>query len=44
MNVDKPQDLSAEKARQGKTLRVMRYVLSVSLGLSVLAGVIIYAA
>jgi hypothetical protein len=34
--------LNAEEARQGKELGVMRYVLQISLGLSVLAGVILY--
>jgi len=35
--------LSAEQARQGKELGVMRYVLHVSLALAVIAGVVIYA-
>lgn len=35
--------LEAQEARQGKKLGVMRYVLAISLGLSLLAGVIIYA-
>lgn len=35
--------LSAEQARQGKELGVMRYVLYISLALSVLAGVVIWA-
>jgi len=35
--------LTTQQARQGKTLGVMRYVLGISLGLAVLAGVIIYA-
>ena len=35
--------LSAEEARQGKELGVMRYVLHISLALSVIAGVVIYA-
>lgn len=35
--------LSAEEARQGKELGVMRYVLHISLALSVVAGVVIYA-
>jgi hypothetical protein len=34
--------LSAEQARQGKELGVMRYVLPISLGLAVLAGVVLY--
>jgi len=32
--------LSAEEARQGKELGVMRYVLHISLALSVVAGVL----
>ena len=35
--------LSAEEARQGKELGVMRYVLHISLALAVVAGVVIYA-
>lgn len=35
--------LSAQEARQGKELGVMRYVLNISLALAVIAGVIIYA-
>lgn len=35
--------LSAQDARQGKELGVMRYVLHISLALSVIAGVILYA-
>ena len=35
--------LSAEQARQGKELGVMRYVLNISLALAVIAGVVIYA-
>lgn len=35
--------LEPQEARQAKKLGVMRYVLAISLGLSVLAGVIIYA-
>ncbi len=35
--------LSAQEARQGKELGVMRYVLQISLALSVIAGVVIYA-
>jgi hypothetical protein len=34
--------LSAEEARQGKELGVMRYVLHISLALAVIAGVVIY--
>ena len=35
--------LTAQEARQGKELGVMRYVLYISLGLSVIAGIVIYA-
>ena len=35
--------LSAQEARQGKELGVMRYVLQISLALSVIAGIILYA-
>ena len=35
--------LDAQEARQGKELRVLRYVLDISLALSVIAGVIIWA-
>jgi hypothetical protein len=35
--------LSAEEARQCKELGVMRYVLHISLALSVVAGIVIYA-
>jgi len=35
--------LSAEEARQGKELGVMRYVLHISLALAVIAGVVLYA-
>ena len=35
--------LSAQEARQGKELGVMRYVLHISLALAVIAGVILYA-
>jgi hypothetical protein len=34
--------LSAEQARQGKELGVMRYVLQISLALAVIAGVVLY--
>ena len=34
--------LSAQDARQGKTLGVMRYVLGISLGLAVIAGILVY--
>jgi len=36
--------LPAQDARQGKTLGVMRYVLGISLGLAVIAGVLVYLA
>jgi hypothetical protein len=35
--------LSAQDARQGKELGVMRYVLYISLALVVIAGIIVYA-
>ena len=35
--------LSAQEARQGKELGVMRYVLHISLALAVVAGIVIYA-
>ena len=35
--------LSAEQARQGKELGVMRYVLHISLALAIIAGVVVYA-
>ncbi|HYJ34620.1 MAG TPA: hypothetical protein VEV64_00585 [Rhizomicrobium sp.] len=35
--------LSAQEARQGKELGVVRYVLHISLALAVIAGVVIYA-
>ncbi len=34
--------LTAQEAREGKELGVMRYVLGISLGLSVIAGIVIY--
>ena len=34
--------ISAQDAREGKELGVMRYVLAISLGLSVIAGIVIY--
>ncbi len=34
--------LSAEQARQGKELGVMRYVLQISLALAVIAGFTLY--
>ena len=44
MNIDEPKTLSAQDARQGKELGVMRYVLEISLGLAVIAGVVIWLA
>ena len=35
--------LSAQDARGGKELGVMRYVLHISLALAVIAGVVVYA-
>lgn len=35
--------VSAQDARGGKELGVMRYVLQISLGLAVIAGIVIYA-
>ena len=35
--------LTAQDARQGKELGVMRYVLHISLALAVIAGVVLYA-
>jgi len=35
--------LTGQEARGGKELGVMRYVLNISLALSVIAGVVIYA-
>ena len=35
--------LNAQEARQGKELGVMRYVLHISLALSVIAGIVVYA-
>jgi hypothetical protein len=35
--------LSAQQARQGKELGVMRYVLGISLALAVIAGIGLYA-
>lgn len=43
MVIDEPKTLTAQQARQGKELGVMRYVLYISVGLAVLAGVVIYA-
>lgn len=44
MITDEPKTvLSAQDARQGKDLGVMRYVLHISLALAVIAGVILYA-
>jgi hypothetical protein len=35
--------LTAQEARQGKELGVMRYVLAISLALAVIAGIGVYA-
>ncbi len=35
--------LNAQEARGGKELGVMRYVLHISLALSVIAGIVIYS-
>ncbi len=37
-----PTELSAQEARGGKELGVMRYVLVVSLALSVISGIVLY--
>lgn len=42
MVIDEPKEISAQDARAGKELGVMRYVLWISLGLALLAGVVIY--
>jgi hypothetical protein len=42
MIIDEPKTLSAQEARQGKELGVMRHVLHISLALSVIAGVVIW--
>jgi hypothetical protein len=34
--------VSAQDARGGKELGVMRYVLQISLGLAVIAGIVVY--
>ncbi len=34
--------LTAQEARQGKELGVMRYVLHISLALAVIAGIVVY--
>ena len=39
---DHSHDLDTQQARQGKELGSVRWVLRISLGLAVLAGVIIY--
>jgi hypothetical protein len=44
MIIDEPKTLSAQDARQGKELGVMRYVLHISLALSVIAGIVIWMA
>ena len=44
MTIDDPKTvLTAEEARQGKELGVMRYVLNISLALAVIAGIVLYA-
>lgn len=42
MAIDEPKTLSAQDARQGKELGVMRYVLHISLAMSVIAGIAIW--
>jgi hypothetical protein len=42
MIVDEPKTISAQDARQGKKLGVMRYVLEISLALAVIAGIVIW--
>jgi hypothetical protein len=42
MNIDKQVDISATDASGGKKLRVMRYVLGISIVLAILAGVILW--
>jgi hypothetical protein len=39
---DHPHDLDTQDARQGKELGSVRWVLRISLGLAVLAGVVTY--
>ena len=39
---DHQRDLDTQEARQGKELGTVRWVLRISLGLAILAGVIIY--
>jgi hypothetical protein len=39
---DHSHDLNTQEARQGKELGSVRWVLRISLGLAVLAGVLIY--
>ena len=41
-NHEHPVDLDAQDARQGKELGSVRWVLRISLGLMVLAGVVLY--
>jgi len=43
MNIDQPTGISAQDARQGKKPGVMRYVLSISLDMAVIAGAVIYS-
>jgi hypothetical protein len=40
---EKPVTLSAQAARAGKELGVMRYVLHISIALAIVAGIIIFA-
>lgn len=42
LNQDHSHDLGADDARQGVELGSVRWVLRISLGLAVLAGVVIY--
>jgi hypothetical protein len=42
MAIDEPKTIGTQDARQGKELGIMRYVLTISLALAVLAGVVIY--
>ena len=41
---DRTQVISAQRVRQAAPLGVMRYVLTISVGLAVLAGVVIWLA
>ena len=40
---DEATAISAQDARGGKELGVMRYVLGISLALAVIAGIVVYA-